>query len=157
MENTTPSVKGTPMLAIVAIVAVVLLAGGVYLMMNNSSVTPNPAGTSEETMVEVTTLPASEETTAEGVKTINLEAGSFYYKPAEITVKKGEKVKIVLKSADMMHDFNIDELDVKIPITKSGETGIVEFTPEQAGIFEYYCSVGKHRANGQVGKITVEE
>ena len=90
------------------------------------------------------------------VKTIDVEAGSFYYKPDTITVKKGQKVKIVLHAVSMMHDFNIDELNVKAPITKNGDTSTVEFTPDKTGTFEYYCSVGQHRANGQVGKITVE-
>lgn len=97
------------------------------------------------------------EDTATDVKTIDIEAGSFYYKPNVLTVKKGQKVKIVIHSVSMMHDFNIDELGVKSAIVKNGDTGTVEFTPEKAGTFEYYCSVGQHRANGQVGKITVEE
>jgi len=32
----------------------------------------------------------------------------------------------------------------------------VEFTADTPGEFEYYCSVGQHRANGQVGKLIVE-
>ncbi len=91
------------------------------------------------------------------VRTITVEAGAFYFKPETITVKKGEKVKIVMTSKDMMHDFIIDELNVKLPITQSGETNTVEFTPTTAGTFEYYCSVGQHRANGQVGTIIVQE
>lgn len=91
------------------------------------------------------------------VRTIELEAGAFYYKPETITVKKGETVKIVMTSKDMMHDFVIDELGVKLPVTQSGETNTVEFTATQAGTFEYYCSVGQHRAQGQVGTLIVEE
>ena len=91
------------------------------------------------------------------VKIINVEAGSFSYKPNIITVKKGEKVKIVMTAVDMMHDFNADELEIKLPLTKSGNTSEVEFTANEAGEFEYYCSVGQHRANGQVGKLIVTE
>lgn len=91
-----------------------------------------------------------------GVRTIDVEAGSFYYLPNTIRVKKGEKVKLVMRSVDMMHDLNIDELKVKVPVTKSGSTATAEFTPTQTGIFEYYCSVGQHRANGQVGTMIVE-
>lgn len=86
-----------------------------------------------------------------------LEAGSFYYKPSVITVKKGETVKIVLNSVDMMHDFVIDELNVRTEIIKSGESGEVTFTPTVAGEFEFYCSVGEHRANGMVGTLIVTE
>ena len=88
---------------------------------------------------------------------VTVEAGAFYYKPATMTVKKGQKVQITLNSVDMMHDFNIDELGVKSAIVKSGETGTVEFVADKVGTFEYYCSVGQHRANGQVGTITVVE
>lgn len=90
------------------------------------------------------------------MKVVAVEAGAFYYKPNEIRVKKGEKVKIEMKSVDMMHDFVVDELGIKMPVTKSGEMGTVEFTAEKTGTFEYYCSVGEHRAKGQVGKLIVE-
>lgn len=88
---------------------------------------------------------------------ISVEAGSFYYKPNLIRVKKGEKVKLTLNSVSMMHDFNIDELGVKVPITKSGDSSTVEFTASKVGEFEFYCSVGQHRKMGQVGKLIVTE
>lgn len=87
---------------------------------------------------------------------ITIEGGSFYYKPNEIRVKVGTPVKIVMTAKDMMHDFTIDALNVKMPITKAGQTGTVEFTPTTKGTFEFYCSVGNHRAQGQVGKLIVE-
>ncbi len=90
------------------------------------------------------------------VKVIAVEGGSFYYKPNEIRVKKGQKIRIEFSAADMMHDFNIDELNVSVPITKEGETSTVEFTATTVGTFEYYCSVGQHRAMGQIGKLIVE-
>lgn len=93
----------------------------------------------------------------EDVEIIVVEAGSFYYKPNEIRIKKGQKVRIELHSVSMMHDFVIDELGVKIPVTQSGEVGIVEFTADTAGTFEYYCSVGNHKAQGQIGTLIVEE
>ena len=94
--------------------------------------------------------------TNESIKTVEVEAGSYYYKPNIITAKKGETIKIEMKSVSMMHDFNIDELGVKMPIVKNGDTGTVEFTVDKVGTFEYYCSVGQHRQLGQVGKLIVE-
>ena len=93
---------------------------------------------------------------AQEVRDISLEAGSFFFAPSEIRVKTGEKIRITLTAKDLMHDFNIDALGIKIPVTKSGESGVVEFTADTPGEFEYYCSVGQHRANGQVGKLIVE-
>ncbi len=92
---------------------------------------------------------------SEGI--ISIEAGSFYYKPSVLKLKKGEKVTIKLNSVSMMHDFNVDKLGLKIPVTKSGNTATIEFTPTKVGEFEYYCSIGQHRANGQVGKLIVIE
>jgi len=91
------------------------------------------------------------------VKIVKVEAGSYYYKPNVIRVKKGQKVKIELTAVDMRHDFNIDELEVRVPITPEGKTSTVEFTADRVGEFEYYCSVANHRQMGQVGKLIVEE
>ncbi len=101
--------------------------------------------------------PASVDMMETEVRTITIEAGAFYYKPSSITVKKGEKVKVVLNSKDMMHNFVVDELGITAPITKGGETSTFEFTADKAGTFEYYCSVGQHRKNGQVGTLVVTE
>ena len=101
--------------------------------------------------ISPTTSPSSDS------KLINIEAGSFYYKPSTLTLKKGEKVTLKFKAVDMMHDFNVGELGLKIPVTKSGNEISVEFTPDKAGEFEYYCSVANHRQNGQVGKLIVVE
>ncbi len=148
------------------IVAIVVVIAGAVLFMNMK----NNRGTELTTTTQTGDMVVEESgdnNTAEAdkdvemvedseLRTIAIEAGSFYYKPAEIKVKKGEKIKIVMTSKDMMHDFMIDELNVKLPVTKSGETNSVEFTPTKTGTFEYYCSVGEHRKNGQIGTIIVE-
>ena len=103
---------------------------------------------------EVTTIDTS--STATDVKVFNIEAGFPYYKPNLITVKKGDTVRIVMNSVDMQHDFIIDELNVRMPVTKSGETNTVEFVAGQTGSFEFYCSVGQHRQNGQYGTLVVQ-
>jgi len=121
----------------------------------NNSGKETSISSSSQAMVEKDSAKSSSELMTKNIKEINMEAGSFYYKPNTITVKKGETVKIVMHSVSMMHDFNIDELNVRMPIVKNGDTGTVEFTADKVGTFEYYCSVGQHRANGQVGKITI--
>lgn len=124
--------------------------GQIEGMTDTSSDEMNQAEVIEEANSTVAEISVSD------VKIVAVEAGSFYYKPNEIKVKKGEKVKIIMRSVDMMHDFNIDELGISIPITKSGETAEVEFVAEKIGKFEFYCSVGQHRANGQIGTLIVE-
>jgi cytochrome c oxidase subunit 2 len=106
--------------------------------------------------VSSTVEPTDAMKTGNTIMKVEMEAGSFYYKPNIIKAKKGSKIKITFKSVDMMHNFNIDELGVKSPTVKSGNTESFEFTASKAGTFEYYCAVGKHRQNGQVGKLIVE-
>ncbi len=104
------------------------------------------------------TVEASPESSAEdsSAQTIEVEGGSFYFKPNEIRVKKGQPVTVKLKSVDMMHDFVIDELNVKSATIPGGQTTSVTFTPNTTGKFEFYCSVGKHRQMGMKGTLIVE-
>jgi heme/copper-type cytochrome/quinol oxidase subunit 2 len=160
-ENTTtpaPAPKsGMNMVLVVVALAIVLIGG--FMLFNR------PVGQTDEMMVEPTvstdTVPpvATEETEAMmgDVVTVDMEAGAFFYTPKEIRVKKGQTVRINFKAVDMMHDFNIDELNVDGPVVQSGESTVVEFVASELGSFEYYCSVGQHRANGQVGTLIVEE
>jgi plastocyanin len=62
-------------------------------------------------------------------KVIEIEAGSFYFKPDKLTLKKGETVTLRFKATSMMHNLLIDGLGLTIPVTKSGEVSEVEFTP----------------------------
>lgn len=144
-ENMIATQKPNTML-IVVILAIVLVGGVGFWLFSRQS-----ANTQAETTPVVTSQPETE------VKEFAVEAGSFYYKPDVITVKKGDKVKIILNSVSMMHDFNIDELGVKIPVTPSGNSAEIEFIASEVGTFEYYCSVGTHRQMGQIGKLVVEE
>ncbi len=148
-----------PYLIVGTLLAVLLVGGGILALGsgNKSQSGDNTlALESERTAELLTSNPTASASSTSDVKIISVEAGSYYYKPNEIRVKKGEKVKINMTSKDMMHDFNIDELGVSIPITKAGGTASVEFTADKTGTFEYYCSVGNHRRLGQVGKLIVE-
>jgi carboxymethylenebutenolidase len=72
-----------------------------------------------------------------------------------LRVKDGQTIKITLTAKDMPHDFVVDELDVRTPIAQPGQTVAIEFIAK-AGTYEYYCSVGQHRANGMKGLLVVE-
>ncbi len=115
-------------------------------------------GTAKSTaeMSPTETANAMKSDSDKGEQVIEMEAGSFYFKPNVIKVKKGDKVKVVLHSVSMVHNFNIDELGVKGEMTKNGDTSTTEFTADKVGEFEFYCAIGQHRKMGQVGKITVE-
>lgn len=71
---------------------------------------------------------------------IEITAKRFGYDPGVVTLKKGEPVTLVLKSADVPHGLRFRELNVDLKAGK-GKTGEVEFTPEQIGDFVGHCSV----------------
>ncbi len=171
MEDTMSNLE-TPMpnssnKYILVLLAVLLAAGGLYWFTTQQA---SPATTSSRAPVAsmtaiATTAPStlpsgsSESATPStvAVKTFTLEAGSYYYKPNVINVKVGDKVKVVVNSVDMMHDFVIDELKVKSTVAKSGTSTEVEFTADKVGNYEFYCSVGSHRKMGMVGTLVVTE
>lgn len=153
-DNSVPQ-KGLSLPAISFFVVLVILAVVGYMNFKGKDVEMVEESTPK---IEATATPTATITPTEVVNgEISVEAGSFYFKPNLIRVKKGEKVKLTLNAVSMMHDFNIDELGVKVPLTKNGTSSTVEFIPTKAGEFEFYCSVGSHRANGQVGKLIVTE
>ena len=73
-----------------------------------------------------------------------------------MTVKKGDRVRITFKNSGGTHDFIIDEFNVATKRLNGGEQDAVEFTADKTGSFEYYCSVGSHRAMGMKGTLVVE-
>ena len=91
------------------------------------------------------------------VQEFTIAARNFSFTPAEISVKKGDKVRVVLNSIDGWHDFVLDEFNARTSQINTGESATVEFVADQTGTFEYYCSVGQHRAMGMVGKLIVSE
>ena len=78
------------------------------------------------------------------------------FSPSTIIVKKGDRVKITFKNTQGFHDFKIDEYSVAAAQTKSPAEEVLEFTADKVGTFEYYCSVGSHRAMGMKGTLKVE-
>lgn len=117
--------------------------------------TPTVAVTEAMMQKDEMTEPSTSEAMMDS-EVITVEAANYSYNPKTITVKKGEKVKILFKNLEGFHDFIIDEFNVKTAQIKAGEEETVEFTPMEAGEYEYYCSVGKHREMGMVGTLTVE-
>lgn len=91
-----------------------------------------------------------------GVREITVTSSNFAFDAGTIRLKKGEKVRLTFKNAGGNHDFVIDELAVATKLLRGDGEDIVEFTPMKTGTFEYYCSVGNHRAMGMKGIVIVE-
>jgi nitrosocyanin len=172
-SNNTKLIAGVVAVAALAVIAVMVMsqsrpATNLNVQETTIETSAAPTGSALPTTTEASDTPTTTPSTASSpassaapeqeanVVEIKMDAGSFFYSQKEIRVKKGDTVKITMTSKDMMHDFNIDELKVKSGIVKSGETKTFEFVADKTGSFEYYCAVGSHRQNGQVGTLVVE-
>lgn len=74
----------------------------------------------------------------------------------EISVKKGDRVRIKVTNIKGTHDFTLDEYGIKKTTPLNQET-VIEFTADKSGEFVYYCSMPGHRQGGQFGKLVVKE
>jgi cytochrome c oxidase subunit II len=83
----------------------------------------------------------------EATHTIEIHAKHFSFTPAEITLKKGETVKLVITSDEGTHSLVIPDLHVNVLITK-GHPAEVSVTPDKAGDFDgkcgHFCGIGHH-------------
>ncbi len=150
-------------LLLILIVVVVLGAGGYMYSqkaaapVENAMPVPGTSGV-EEAVVEKSTGETAEAAMEKSAaKEFTLDATEFAFSLAEIKIKKGDTVKITLtNSGKMPHDWVVDEFNIRTKQIKNGETDTITFVADKTGTFEYYCSVGKHRANGMAGKLMVE-
>lgn len=84
---------------------------------------------------------------------VEVTAKRFSFDPGVLTVRKGEPVILVLKSADVAHGLRFRELGVDVKAGK-GATSEVHFTPEKTGDFVGHCSVFCGSGHGSM-KLTL--
>ena len=76
----------------------------------------------------------------DGPRRIEVSAKKFAYTPAEITVKKGEPVVLVLTTEDVAHGLKFKELNLNTKVEK-GKSSELAFTADKVGDFVGHCSV----------------
>ncbi len=89
-------------------------------------------------------------------KAFTVTGNNFSFDVKEIKVKKGETVKITFKNSEGFHDWRVDEFNAFTKTIAADKEDVITFVADKSGTFEYYCSVGQHRAMGMVGKLIVE-
>ncbi|HZQ23261.1 MAG TPA: cupredoxin domain-containing protein [Terriglobales bacterium] len=75
---------------------------------------------------------------ANEVRVVEITAKRFEFSPSQITLKKGETVKLRLNSQDVHHGFFLRPLKLDEEIAP-GETHEVTVTPQTAGTFTIIC------------------
>lgn len=96
---------------------------------------------------------APHRTRAQAPRVINITAQRFEFSPNQITLKKGETVKLVLTSKDVTHGFFLKPLKID-EIIEPGKNTEVTVTPQTAGTFllicDHFCGVNHANMNMKV-------
>ncbi len=90
-------------------------------------------------------------------KTFDVSGTNFAFSMDSISVHEGDTVTINFESTEGFHDRVLDEFDAATAQVRAGD-GVtsVTFVADMPWTFEYYCSVGSHRAQGMVGNLIIE-
>lgn len=100
---------------------------------------------------------AADDSASAPVHEFKMTARSYEFDPAVITVKKGEKVRLIITATDRKHGIEIEGYDID-QILNVGEPTTIEFTADKAGTFEFKCSVFCGFGHRKMkGKLVVEE
>lgn len=91
------------------------------------------------------------------VKEITVTNDGFDFIPREIRVNVGDTIRLTFENGGGFHDWVLDEFDAATRQFSGGQSETIEFVADRAGSFEFYCSVGNHRARGMWGDFIVEE
>ena len=116
-----------------------------------------------------------------GVREIHLRmTDQIRFDPAEMQVEAGVPVRLVIDNSETasIHDFSVKAIsvmdvrhegeagmghmgmnsagdyDLHLAL-ESGTDGVLEFTPTQAGTYEFMCTVTGHAAAGMTGTLIV--
>lgn len=134
----------------IIIALVVLIAIGSYFALR-SGPTVTASAPSEAKASVASNAPVKEFT-----MTAYYDAKGKWYSLKEMSVRKGDLVRVKITNTAGMHDFVIDEYGIKKDLPM-GQEVVVEFAADKVGSFVYYCSKPGHRAGGQWGTLKVSE
>lgn len=91
------------------------------------------------------------------VKEFTMTAKNWDFEPSTISVKKGDTVRLHIKSVDVDHGFTLAAFGVSTKL-KPGATETVEFTADKVGNHSFFCSVFCGAGHKEMrGTLTVTE
>lgn len=151
---------------LLAVIIILIIVGVIVYAASDSAAPASPDAypgqnmqddSADDVAIVTTNSTTTSTTTLPSVVNLKVSGKNYSFTPSTLTVKKGDTVRIMFENAGGTHDFKIDEFSVKTAQLADGQSQTVEFTASKAGTFEYYCSVGNHRAMGMKGTLTVTE
>ncbi|MCX6780405.1 MAG: cupredoxin domain-containing protein [Candidatus Magasanikbacteria bacterium] len=90
------------------------------------------------------------------VKEFTITAKDWKFTPGNITVKKGDKVRLKITSVDVEHSFVLKDYNLNVQLDP-GQTQVVEFIADKAGTFSFRCGVPCGEGHKEMtGTLTVQ-
>jgi cytochrome c oxidase subunit II len=78
--------------------------------------------------------------TVSAPKAIEVVARKYAFEPDRIEVTEGDRVRLIVRSADSVHGIQIKRFGVNKMVPRGGETVSIDFTASRPGTFEILCS-----------------
>ncbi|MBI2662819.1 cupredoxin domain-containing protein [Candidatus Woesearchaeota archaeon] len=159
-------------LCLVLTIAAIMLVGCQKSTVTGNAVVdtnvPTETPTSPEVTAAVTEEPTAQELPAENtaysaepvmdgdVKVFTIKANNMRFEPYTLTVKKGDKVRMLVTAEDRTYNFQLAEFHVK-GVVEQGQTITVDFTANMADKFAIFS---RREWNGgkldRLGELVVE-
>jgi nitrous oxide reductase len=106
-----------------------------------------------------TELNRNQEISDAGLKVFNITAQMCDFIPNKISVKTGDRVRVYLKSMDVMYGFAISEFAVDSTIDAE-KTGQIDFVADKSGEYTFFssvfCTAPVAKPKEVMGTLTVE-
>jgi plastocyanin len=96
-----------------------------------------------------------------GLQVVEIKTGDYFYEPNQMIVRPGAvTVQFTNTGPGRPHTFAVRNKDGSGNLVRSGQvavgsTGTVDFTVQDEGTYEFYCTLPGHADRGQKGVLTV--
>ena len=91
-----------------------------------------------------------------GPNEVHISAKKFEFNPAEVRLKLGQPIILVLTSEDRIHGFKAPDLGLRTEIVPGQETRLA-LTPEKAGPIVFFCDVFCGDGHEEMGGTLIVE
>jgi cytochrome c oxidase subunit II len=90
------------------------------------------------------------------LRTFTMTAKQWEFEPSEITVQKGDTVRLTISSVDVAHGFALADFGIS-EFLAPGKTSTVEFVADKVGRFSFFCNVSCGRGHREMNGLLIVE
>ena len=89
-------------------------------------------------------------------RTIKLEALDIEWSETALSAQAGQPITVVVENKGVLdHNFVIEELGIEVHL-QPGDKEEVTFVVDEAGTYQYLCTIPGHLDAGMLGTLTIE-